>query len=326
MPPNLLIVGQNGRLAHEALIFAASLRLHAPGFRGRLIVAEPRPEAAWAGHDTPLPGPVRDRLEQLGAEIRPFTARHFGAAYPQGNKIEALAILPPGEPFLFFDTDTLITGPLDRVPFDFTRPSASMRRTATWPDPPPYGPGHAGIWKSLHDRFGLDFETSLDPSQPDEHWERYLYFNAGWFFGDDPKTFGRRFRDWALAVRDDPGDALACQSLDPWLDQIVLPLVIHSLGGGRPGPELNGLDGTVTCHYRNLPLLYARGGEATLHALEEAVAPPDIRRLLREWGPARRLIYQRLGRKKVRPLFADCLPRREETIRKRLRSAGWWLV
>jgi hypothetical protein len=47
---------------------------------------------------------------------------------------------------------------------------------------------------------------------------------------------------------------LAIQSLDPWLDQVVLPLVIHSFGGGRPALELDGLDGDITCHYRLLPL------------------------------------------------------------------------
>ena len=51
---------------------------------------------------------------------------HFGEYYPYGNKIEARSVLPEGEPFLFFDTDTLITGAFDRVPFDFKRPSASL--------------------------------------------------------------------------------------------------------------------------------------------------------------------------------------------------------
>ena len=34
---------------------------------------------------------VRAALERLGAEITPFDARHFGASYPNGNKIEGLA-------------------------------------------------------------------------------------------------------------------------------------------------------------------------------------------------------------------------------------------
>ncbi|MCZ0960310.1 hypothetical protein [Paracoccus benzoatiresistens] len=322
--PNLLILAQGGRLEFEAIIFAASLRHSAPGFAGRLIVAEPQPDGAWAGHGTRIGDDTRGLLADLGAEILPFTARHFGAAYPYGNKIEALSVLPAGQPFAFFDTDTLITGPLEQVPLATARPAASMRREGTWPEPPLYGPGYGGIWKSLYDRFGLDFASSLDLSQPDEHWERYLYFNAGWFLGADPAVFGQRFLDWALSIRDNPPDELACQSLDPWLDQVTLPLVIHSLGGGRPGPDLAGLDGGATCHYRNLPLLYAREPDAVLAVLEAATAPNRIKKRLKEWEPARRLVYQGKGRDKVRPLFAGGLPPREKPIRQVLRKNGWW--
>lgn len=323
LAPNLLIVAQAGRLEFQAIIFAASLRHAAPGFTGRLIVAEPQPEGAWAGHDTRVGDDTRALLDSLGAEITPFTARHFGAAYPYGNKIEALSVLPEGQPFVFFDTDTLICGPLDQMPFG-PRPAASMRREGTWPQPPLYGPGYGAIWKALYDRFGLDFASSLDLSQPDEHWERYLYFNAGWFFGPDPRVFGQRFLDWALSVRDDPPEELACQSLDPWLDQAVLPLVIHSLGGTRPGPNLAGLDGAITCHYRNLPLLYARESDRVLEVLESATAPNRIKKQLKDWEPAKKLIFQGKGRDKVRQLFAGGLPSREKPIRQTLKKNGWW--
>ena len=125
--PNLLIVAQAGRLEFEAVILMASLRAHAPDFTGTVFIAEPTPDGAWSGHDTAISDPCRQLLADFGATIVPFTARHFGAAYPPGNKIEALAVLPAGQPFVFFDTDTLILGPLDRVPFD-GRPTASMRR------------------------------------------------------------------------------------------------------------------------------------------------------------------------------------------------------
>lgn len=322
--PNLLIVAQAGRLEYQAIIFAASLRHAAPDFSGRLILAEPQPAGAWSGHDTLIGSDSRALLAELGAEITPFTAGHFGAAYPYGNKIEALSVLPAGQPFVFFDTDTLVTGPLDRLALDAARPAASMRREGTWPEPPLYGPGYAAIWKSLYDRFGLDFASSLDLSQPDEHWERYLYFNAGWFFGPDPAVFAGRFLDWALSVRNDPPEELACQSLDPWLDQVVLPLVIHSLGGGRPGPELAALDGSLTCHYRNLPLLYAREPDRVLEVLEAASAQNRIKKRLKEWEPARKLIYQGKGREKVRPLFSAGLPSREKPIRQALKKNGWW--
>ena len=321
---NILIVGQAGRLQYEALLFAASLRLSDPAFSGRLIVAEPAPGGVWPG-DPRIESAPRAALEELGAEIVPFEARHFGETYPQGNKIEALAALPPGAPFLFFDSDTVVTGALSALPFDFTRPTASMRREGTWPVIELYGPGYAQIWKALYDRFGLDFESSLDLGEPDEYWERYLYFNAGWFCGADPARFGATFLDHALAIRDAPPPELALQPLDPWLDQIALPLVIHGLGGGRPGPELAGLDGDATCHWRVLPLAYARESDRVIEVIEAAAAPNRIKRVLKGYEPMRRMIYQGRGHK-LRALFdRDNLPRREKALRNQIKRAGYWM-
>lgn len=321
---NVMVVAQSGRLQYEAVLFAASLRLSDPGFSGRLIVAEPEPGGAWPGDPRIDQGP-RGALESLGAEIVPFGAVHFGASYPQGNKIEALAALPAGEPFIFFDSDTVITGPLSQVAFDFARPAASMRREGTWPQIELYGPGYGAIWKSLYDRFGLDFESSLDLSQPDEYWQRYLYFNAGWFYGADPAAFHRRFLDTALAIRDDRPEELVLQSLDPWLDQIALPLVIHALGGGRPGPELDGLDGDVSCHWRVLGLAYARESEAVIDAIEAAAAPNKIKRVLKEYEPMLRMIYNGRGRKLRAAIAEEGLPRNEKALRNRLKREGYWL-
>jgi hypothetical protein len=322
---NIMVVGQNGRLQYEALLFAASLRHSDPGFKGRLIVAEPQPGPRWNSDPRIGNSDLRALLERMGAEILPFESRHFGEEYPYGNKIEGLAALPEGEPFVFFDTDTLVTGPLSQVAFDFNRPSASMRREGTWPEPPLYGPGYGAIWKSLYDRFGLDFESSLDLSQPDEYWRRYLYFNAGWFFYRCPREFGARFLDYALSVQGDPPEELASQSLDPWLDQAVLPLVIHSFGGGRPGPELNGLDGEITCHWRALPLLYARESDRVVEVLESVAAPNKVKKLLKLYDPFRRMVFQGRGHK-VRALFdRDDLPPREKAIRRRIKQEGFWM-
>ena len=323
-PFNILIVGQAGRLQFEALLFAASLKAASPGLIDRLYVAEPQPGDRWP-KDPRMSAEVKAELEHLGARILPFENRHFGQDYPQGNKIEALAALPAGEPFVFFDSDTLVTGDLSAVPFDFARPSASMRREGTWPVEELYWPGYAAIWGALYDRFGLDFDSSLDLTQPDEYWERYLYFNAGWFFGADPAAFGRRFLDYALAIRDDTPEALVIQPLDPWLDQIALPLVIHSFGGGRPGPELAGLDGDVTCHWRVLPLLYARESDRVVEGLEAVSSPNRIKKLLKQYEPMKRMIYQKRGQK-VRTLFdRDDLPRREQKIRNRIKAEGFWM-
>lgn len=323
---DIVIVAQAGRLTYEAVLFAASLRHSAPGFAGRLIVAEPQPGPLWPNDPRIEDEAARTLLTgRLGAEILPFENRHWGAKYPQGNKVEALSALEPGRPFVFFDTDTLITGPVDQVAFDFDRPSASMAREATWPVPPLYGPGYGAIWRAIYDRFGVPFDPTLDLTQPEEHWERYLYFNAGWFFYRCPRTFGARLTEVMSGLQDGSMRELASQSLDPWLDQAALPVVIAALGGGRPGPELSGLDGGVSVHWRALPLLYARVDDETLALFEEIARPNWIKKVLKSYEPFRRVIYQGRG-EKVRALFdRSALPKTERTIRNRIRREKLWM-
>jgi hypothetical protein len=320
---NIMAVVQGGRLGYEAAILAASLRTHDPDFPGSLYLVEPQPGPKWQ-QDPRLPaGPLRDLLTELGAQFLPFESRAFGQSYPYGNKIEGLSALPD-EPFLFLDTDTIITGSFAKVKFDFDKPSASMRRENTWPNTELYGPTLSETWQSLYDAFGLNFESSQDTSFPKDFWKRYLYFNAGWFFHRSPRDFGARFQDYACKVRDDRPAALVCQELNPWLDQVVLPLVIHSLGGGRPGPDLAGLDGEVTCHWRTLPLLYARESDAVVKALEDITAPNQIKRVLKDYAPFKKMIYQGQG-EKARALFdRNALPRKEQMIRNTLKREGLW--
>lgn len=323
-PYNILVVGQAGRLQYEAILFAASLRLNAPGFEGRLFVAEPRDGPLW--HTSPtIRDDARVVLERLEVEIIQFDSQHFGNAYPYGNKIEALFALPKGEPFVFFDTDTLVLDELSDVPFDFDKPTASLRREGSWPEIQLYGPGYTQTWKSLYDMFGLDFESSLDLKWPDEFWRRYLYFNAGFFFYKCPHVFGQRFLDYALEIRDNAPPELICQSLDPWLDQVALPLVIHSLGGGRDTLPEGLLDGKVTCHYRVLPLLYAREADRVVQVLEDVATPNWIKKVLKKYDPIKFMIYHGRGQK-TRELFdRDNLPRKEQALRNAIRRHGFWM-
>ncbi len=322
---NICIVAQSGRLQYEAVLFAASLKRNTRSKRFRLFIAQPLPGPLWP-HDPRIADPAcHALLEELGATFVSFESRHFGHAYPYGNKIEALAALPEGEPFVFFDTDTLVTGDLDTVPFDFDRPTASMRREDTWPKLELYGPGYNETWKSLYDRFDLDFASSLDTSWPDEYWRRYLYFNAGFFFYKCPKIFGDLFLKYALEIRDNAPPELVCQSFDPWLDQVALPLVIHALGGGRDTLPDGMLDGDVTCHYRLLPLLYARESDLVVETLTAIATPNKVKKVLKAYDPFKRMIYQNRG-DKVRALFdRDDLPRKEQAIRNKIKREGFWM-
>ena len=321
---NIVAIGQSGRLSYEAVLLAASLRARDPGFPGQLIIAEPLPGPRWQGDPRIHDKAVRGLLTDLGVTFLPFENHLFGSSYPYGNKIEALTALPDA-PFLFLDTDTLILNSFANASFDFQRPSASMRREGTWPLIELYGPTYREIWKSLYDRFGLDYASSLDLTQPDEYWKRYLYFNAGWFFHASPQAFGQRFLHYAKDIALNPPDTLVCQEMNPWLDQVALPLVIHSFGGTRPGPDLTGMDGDLTCHYRTLPLLYARESDLAVQVLEEVAGQNTVKKVLKDYEPFRRMIYQGKG-EAARALFDRAnLPHKEQAIRNTLKREGLWL-
>ena len=97
-----------------------------------------------------------------------------------------------------------------------------------------------------------------------------------------------------------------------------MPLVIHGLGGGRDALHSGFLDGTHTCHYRLMPLLFARESDHVVDTLREVAAPNKIKKVLKEYVPSKRMIYQNRGQK-VRDMFdRDNLPRKERQIRNRI--------
>lgn len=163
------MLAQASKLEYDACLFAASLKAKSSNFKGKLFIAEPQPSGRWP--DDPLiQNPAyRELLNAKDAAIIPFENNAFNANYPYGNKIECLAHIPNDVPFVYFDTDTLILDELMDVPFDFDHSRASNKVEGTWPEIELYGPGYTQNWKSLYDRFGFDFDSSMDLSQPDEY-------------------------------------------------------------------------------------------------------------------------------------------------------------
>ena len=317
----LFAIVQRGRLAFEALLLAASLKQTNPD--QVLTLLEPRCGPLW-DDDPTISLEIREALLRLGAHIIPLNNKHFGQSYPHGNKIEAVKLLPEDLPFLFLDTDTLVLDDLSKIPIDFDRPTASLKREGTWPKAVPNGSSRHEIWKSLYDKFDLDFEASLDLSKDDDDWEKYLYFNAGFFFARSSQEFGSLFEHYACEILKNPPKALEGQKMYPWLDQIALPLVIHKLGGGRNGLPSGLIDGKITCHYRTLPLLYAREDLRVVARLEELANAPELEPLLSEYEPFKRLIFDGEGAKLRQKLqgrkFAN-----ERELRKEIKGLGLWM-
>ena len=312
---DIALVGQAGRIGVEAALLAASLRRADSGFSGRLTVMEPT-GPLWE-RDPAMGAEARAGLDRCGAEIVRFENRVFGEAYPHGNKIEGLAATMRG-PTLFLDSDTLVLGPLSGLSFD--HPTASMRRSGSWPRPGT----ERGTWHALYDRFGIDIGPTLDAGWPEKDWRRYLYLNAGWVFLPAAEV-AETWLDVAARIWREPGAALEGQALTPWLDQIALPLALVSHGGARPGPKLDGLDGALTCHWRTLPLLYAREEDQAVETLETLAALPWLKKALRTEPAFRRMVYQGHGRR-ARALYGPGrAPGDEAVLRKGLKAAGLWI-
>lgn len=319
---NILIIAQHGRLQYEALLFAASLRHFPQNKRLRLIVAEPQPGPLWE-EDPRISRPaIRRELRALGADIVPLHSRIWGAAYPHGNKIEALHLLPKGEAFLFFDTDTLITGALDQL--DAARPAASVMVEPTWPRISLYGAGFAEIWGALYDRFGLDITPTLDMRFGADDWRRYMYFNAGWFTGPCPHEFGTLFAQYGRDIAASPPENMATQALYPWLDQIALPLVIAQLGGGRPDPN-TGLDGALSCHYRALPVLYATADDPAINVLEQITGAPHLWDIFNQYVSFRRMVFKQQGQELRTHIDRARLPQTYGALQRMIREMGYWV-
>ena len=59
--------------------------------------------------------------------------------------------------------------------------------------------------------------------------------------------------------------------------------------------------------------------------LEEVVAPNPIKKVLKQYEPMKKLVYQKKGHR-IRELFdRDDLPRREQAMRNAIKRAGLWM-
>ena len=186
---NILMIVQAGRLSAEAVLAIASLRA-AGTDETRITLAEPQPGPLWRKDPRIADTDMYGFLTAGGARIVPLHNTQFGEAYPHGNKIEALHLLPPDEPFIFFDTDTLFLKDPQALKYDDLTPAASLRRSASWPRVETEAQRDA-IWRDLYERFDLTLE--LDERYPPDDWRRIPYYNAGWFLGPCPARFGARF-------------------------------------------------------------------------------------------------------------------------------------
>ena len=142
------------------------------------------------------------------------------------------------------------------------------------------------------------------------------------------REHGRAHARAAHLAQGDGAGALGQAALETGLARRGLALAGHQAVakqhfGHQVGGNAGALDGSATCHYRTLPLLYARESDRAVEVLETLA--DDLRPVLRQWGAFKRMVIQGEGAK-ARTLFDRAnLPRREQVIRNTLKREGLWV-
>jgi hypothetical protein len=179
-----------------------------------------------------------DAFHKYGCAIKIFENADFGSNYPHSNKFYAMLSLPGSEPFVFLDSDVILTGPLHPERLDFARP-ALRPAESTWPRHDRRGRGSGDprtigeVWRSLYEFFDLDPSPYFDSDRGENRHQCFPYYNAGFIYYTGPEPLAGAMLEMAKRLWTERPPALGSQPLTPWLDQIVLPLALARLGVPR---------------------------------------------------------------------------------------------
>lgn len=208
----IVFVTHGGEIELKAALLGASLRA-VMGERVQIVAAVATPTAQW--------GEISDasyRLyDDLGIELQEIT-NPFGASYPIGNKLAALALGGNQGHTLFLDSDMLCLGMLDLDwlrQFDAALKPADVALIPTGPD----------YWQPLYQLAGLPSpESRVLTSCTDELM--LPYYNAGFVWVRRAAEFAKHWLSMAELIACDPN----IEHKWPWLDQLALPLALQSQG------------------------------------------------------------------------------------------------
>jgi len=277
---NICTVVQSGRLMYEAALLLITYNATNTDSNNQFYICIPKNGINWSSDPSKIPTELIDFYISQGAKISYFENSDWGSVYPHSNKIYALKCLPSGEPFMFLDSDMIILGSISDSMMNFDYPSAHDEGN-TFPTKKDGMYSEEKIWESLYSRFKLDSRLSKIKN-------KYNYFNAGAFYYKCPRLFLDKFYYFAKEIWFNPHKELKEQALNPWLDQVCLPLVINSLGGGRgkldrrinyriyeKHQDIKSLDieEAIAFHYHSLYKLYLPGMEEVLRKVKHMVKP-----------------------------------------------------
>lgn len=271
---NIVFVCQKGELELKSLLLAWSLR-KTHGKEIQLIAAIPT-YRDWEG----ISEDTASLFDTFNVQLKYFVPI-FGEAYPIGNKISALKLLPPNEPGCFFDSDMLSLSfwRIEEVLAKYSN-AAKPADLSTW--------GSSQQWEKVCAVTSVAIPTrrvSLTVSKA----LSFPYFNAGFIASQKPVELASHWSDYALQLND---VAANIENKYPWLDQISLPIAMQRAGSWRALSEFYNYPAHLRslgdqdigmCHYHR-PGVILR--EPRLRALFDAAVEeyPLLKKLVTKYG------------------------------------------
>lgn len=300
-PINVAIVAQKGRIAYQAVLSAASIRAHHPREQIRIFICVPKNSALWEQDPAIDDVEMLDAFKRYDCELVSFDNADFGSSYPISNKFYSILSLPPNERFLFLDSDTLLVAPMRPDSFNFSEPGL----TDAMPNWPVARDGYtiAEIWESLYTLFGLDASAYFDPERGVNEHQCYPYYQGNVMFYERAGAFGREMLEMAKQLWREQPKPVQKQKLKPWLDQIVLPLVLAKLGAPRRKKSDSFRD--VIVHYQYTIFLTVRNARA-IECFGELTKDPRLVSVLNH-DEGFRYFMSEEGRERTKRDFAEFL-------------------
>ncbi|NNU80656.1 hypothetical protein HMH01_09430 [Halovulum dunhuangense] len=246
MKLTIAIIAQNGRLQYEAVLFVETARYFC-GDKVDIYILIPRRGENWSNEPDNINPQILDYFVKSGCHIVPFKNEIWGQSYPEGNKICCLRELPAGRPFIFFDSDQIITADVSELKFDFSHPLVSPGGHMFPVQGQDQKFSTEEYWRAVYE---VCSETPRKANAREDIKDSFPYYNAGCFGFEDPAQFHEKWMHFACLVDRSQHEIVLDQPKRPWLDQITLPVVCSHFGGADEN-ALHGVfnNGTHSYHY-----------------------------------------------------------------------------
>lgn len=257
---NVTFVAQGGRIGYQALLCAASIRNFHPASDVRIFVCIPKNTKKWKTDPSVTDSDVLAGFDRYGCNVVTIDNTQWGSKYPHANKFYSILALPPDEPFVFLDSDTVLVSELSDAALNLHHP-ALKPGGFSWPQMTA-DRSIGETWRQLYRFYGLDPEPFHDPERPDTHHRCYPYYNAGVVYFEQAGAFANRWIGMAreLALKKPP--LMEGQEMFPFLDQITLPVALASFG--VPRAETCDEIHDLVVHYHSPFFLQVRHPEAAV--------------------------------------------------------------